>query len=225
MHINGIPPSGKSADEIIELVRQTAYQLQIKTVKLDHDEEDDNEEEEDLIHPVVKEEEGAVSLSPSPTSRSDSKWQKWWPIVWYAWLEFGPSSPDPHHIWAISVTSGPSSSNEKLKGIGESRGDKEKACKEAAESQKQEFLQEKKLSLLQRQVTVSEVEAKALATNSETLKRKQQLDELKAAYEFESDEDEKKIIKKRIKSYIFSSSLLSTNKDHVTTSSCFFFKH
>ena len=77
MHINGIPPSGKSADEIIELVRQTAYQLQIKTVKLDHDEEDDNEEKEDLIHPVVKEEEGAVSLSPSPTSRSDSKWKKW----------------------------------------------------------------------------------------------------------------------------------------------------
>ncbi len=41
-----------------------------------------------------------------------------------------------------------------------------------------------------------------MSTNAATLKRKQRIDELKVAFEVESDEEEKAIAKKRYKDYL-----------------------
>ena len=116
----------------------------------------------------------------------------------------------------IAVSNGPTktgcigASSVDVSGL--SRGDRakllaEERAKLLAEENEAKILQrdemaKKKLDLLERQVVIGADEAKAMVLNASTLQRKQRLDELRYAYELETDEDGKNIAFEELRAFL-----------------------
>lgn len=59
------------------------------------------------------------SSSTSQVIKGKETWEKWFPMEWIAWLQYGPPSPDPSSHWVSeNISEGPKSFSEKRKPAG-----------------------------------------------------------------------------------------------------------
>ena len=89
-------PSGKNKEDVQKLIRESAFRLHRKEIVKDAEDSDGKDSDEES---VTNETEG-VSSSSNVIDLVSLKWEKWYPVCWAAWVEYGPLSSTPDLQWA-----------------------------------------------------------------------------------------------------------------------------
>ena len=111
-------PSGKTLEDVISEVRKEAFLMKGKSHNDDPAQDHDDPLNTSISSLTTTSAKG-TSSSSSEVIKGKEDWEKWFPMEWIAWTEYGPPSADPSCHWVCeNVGDGPKSATEKKKPSG-----------------------------------------------------------------------------------------------------------